>query len=128
MTKYTLPGYVLSVSYVVGILALCLIPNSLFDKTGHTVNHRSKLTGSQYNSSSYPYLLQLEKGAQEGAGLVQNNQTHENPDQESLLEDKDIRPESHPPESITKSKSLKSLLQVPKIVVCFILCRYTKCV
>jgi len=119
LTKYTLPGYVLSVSYLVGILALCLIPNSLFDGTGHTANnHRSMMTSSQYNSSSYPYLLQLEKEAQAQAAAAA--------DQESLLGDKNnSQSESQPPGSITKSRSLRSLLRVPKIVIVFILLNFT---
>ena len=61
LTKYNLPGFVLTLSYLLGIAVLLLVPNTLFDgspQAGHQTNtNRRTLGGPKYHNASYPYLL-----------------------------------------------------------------------
>ena len=127
LTKYNLPGYVLSVSYMLGIIALCVVPNSLFDSAAeHTTNRRRLLRSSKYNNSSYPYLLQLEKeDNQRSAGEGSTTQNGRNDKEEIKIEEKLPSQDSPSSGMLEKTKSLKSLLRVPKIVVVFILLNFT---
>lgn len=111
LTKYNLPGFVLVVSYVVGIAFLLAVPNTLFDsESGHTKGPEPRpamLGSTKYHNSSYPYLMQLEKSAENlGAG--------------------DGEPGEASPGGVQGDpSSLKRLLAVPGIVAIFVLLNFT---
>lgn len=111
LTKYNLPGFVLVVSYVVGIAFLLAVPSTLFDsESGHTKGPEPRpamLGSTKYHNSSYPYLMQLEKSAKNlGAG--------------------DVEPGgASPVGGQGDPSSLKRLLAVPGIVAIFVLLNFT---
>ena len=113
LTKYNLPGFVLVVSYVVGIAFLLAVPNTLFDsESGHTKGPEpgpAMLGSTKYHNSSHPYLMQLEKSRSGGASPVG-----------------DVEPGgASPVGGEGDPSSLKRLLAVPGIVAIFVLLNFT---
>ncbi len=137
LTKYNLPGFVLTVSYVVGIAALVLVPNTLFDQNiQHRTNRsRHSLTRAKYHNSSHPYLMQLEgkeehaeasasaggggSGGGSGGGLQERLLGHS---EEAAIDNASGRPHSQQEGDYS---FLKNLLNVPWIVLIFILLNFT---
>ncbi|QDZ23465.1 MFS general substrate transporter [Chloropicon primus] len=120
LTKYNLPGFVLTVAYAVGIVVLLTVPNTLFDpEAGHQTNsERRSLGRSKYHNSSQPYLMQLEK-SESTESLAR--------EAEAAQETEAMAP-GGPAEAAGKggsSSSLRKLLDVPGIVVIFILLNFT---
>ena len=114
-------GFVLTVAYLFGIAALCLIPNTLFDTNiQHRTNKtKNSLTKSKYHNSSYPYLLQLEKtsgDSEEREGM------EEGPQQGRDTLDHGSARDS---ESKGSYSFMRALLSVPGTVVIFILLNFT---
>ena len=65
LTKYNLPGFVLSATYLLGLVVLFTTPHTLFQGSKEHVRNTAAAAkqrrAAHYHSPSYPYLLQLEK-------------------------------------------------------------------
>ena len=139
LTKYNLPGFVLTLSYVFGIILILVVPSSLFDSEAkhqtNTERPKACLSKTQYTSSSYPYLMQLEKSASSESvkdmsavltGFSDNSADNHHGTRV------DVEGRNHSPNSrngsspkLKRSSTLKKLLTVPGIVVVFILLNFT---
>mmetsp|Transcript_11101 Transcript_11101/g.28070 ORF Transcript_11101/g.28070 Transcript_11101/m.28070 type:complete len:439 (+) Transcript_11101:1-1317(+) len=137
LTKYNLPGFVLTVAYLVGIAALVLVPNTLFDQNiqHRTNNNRHSLTRAKYHNSSHPYLMQLEKSSPEDTGGSEAEADKEGGLRERLLGHSEEASLNHLGSGGRGGDSqdgggggysyLRNLLNVPSIVLIFILLNFT---